>query len=443
MLETREPSTTYTLILRVIICISVLTIGFLGMKTLAHLKKPPSEAKKLEKPLRVIAKRMTPEDISIKITGYGELRAKEEVNISPEVSGCVTYVHPRLDVGEVIDASDILFQIDDRNYVAAVKELDAMIAQGENNLQRLKTQHIIDEKRLKTAKRNMELSRAEFLRVKQLFERNKVGTQSQVDANEKNYNSATDQFHLLTQTVDLYPFRIKEAFHSLAANKARLEVAQANLERCQVKSAFDGRVKLVHIEKGQFLNKGQHVLTLANDKQLEIQVPIDSRDAQKWLKFKHSKNGHPSMAWFDDLLPVTCRIRWTEAPDKHFWHGQLHRVVKFNEHTRTITVAVYVDVQNADYEQNNPLPMVEGMFCLVEIPGKILKNVYTLPRWAVSYENTVYMAEDSRLKTSSVTVEKVEPEIAIISNGIAQDDMIIITRLTDPMENALLDIAFE
>ncbi|ETR67859.1 MAG: RND family efflux transporter MFP subunit, partial [Candidatus Magnetoglobus multicellularis str. Araruama] len=313
---------------------------------------------------------------------------------------------------------------------------------GRNSIQRLKTRYAIDQKRLKTSNRNMELSKAEFMRVKRLFEKNKVGTQSQVDATEKQYNSATDHYHLLLQTVELYPIQIKDANQALAANQARLDVAQTNLERCLVRAPFDGRVKFAQIETGQFVKVGQLMLTLANDQELEIHVPVDSQDVQKWLKFNHEKKSNTPMAWFDALAPVTCRIHWTEAPSDQFYEGALHRVVRFDNQTRTITLAIIVDAKKA-ISQNNALPLVAGMFCKVDIPGKTLKQVYQLPRWAVTYENTVYAAKDNRLKTVPVVVEKIAPEIAIISKGISPHDVIIVTRLTDPIENALLDIAFE
>jgi RND family efflux transporter MFP subunit len=440
MKPTRKLTTMYTLTIRIVMCISIIGASFFGMKMLGKLKKPPTEAKNLEKPIRVMARRMIPQDIPITIKGYGELKARDEISISPEVSGQVTHIHPRLEIGEIIHASEVLFQIDDRNYMAAVKELKAIVNQGKSSIQRLKIQYTIDQKRLNTSKRNMVLSKAEFDRVKRLFERNKVGTQSQVDATEKQYNATTDQYHLLLQSVELYPIRIDEATNALAANQARLGVAQTNLERCQVRSPFDGRVKFAQIEKGQYVKVGQHLLTLANDQELEIHVPVDSQDVQKWLVFKHSKD--INMAWFNDLQPVTCRIHWTESPSEQFFEGTLHRVVEFDRQTRTITLAIHVDAKNA-VPKNNDLPLVAGMFCMVEIPGKTLKQVYQLPRWAVTYENTVYTAQDNRLKTVPVTVEKLEPEIAIISKGITPHDVVIITRLTDPIEHALLDIAFE
>ena len=444
MIEKNEPTVLYTIILRIILCIFVLAIGFLSMKILESFKTPPSEAKKTEKPLRVVAKKMVPQDISVSIKGYGELKARDLVKISPEVSGRVTYIHPNLETGGIINNYEILFKIDDRNYSAAFKELKALVSQGENSIQKLKTQYSIDKKRLKTKKRSMELSKTEYMRASRLFKNNKVGTQSQVDVSERNYNTTLDQYYLLTQAVELYPIRIKEAQNSLDANKARLDIAKANLSRCTVKAAFDGRVKWVQIEKGQFVNTGQHVLSLANDKQLEIHVPIDSIDAKKWLQFKNSKNNTPNISWFNDLLNVSCRIHWTEAQENQYHKGLVHRVVNFNKQTRTLTIAVLVDSKDSENKnKKNSLPLVEGMFCMVDIPGKTLKNVYSLPRWAVTYDNNVYIAKDSRLVTVPITVEKVEPEIAIISKGIQPQDIVIITRLTDPMENALLDISFE
>ena len=86
------------------------------------------------------------------------------------------------------------------------------------------------------------------------------------------------------------------------------------------------------------------------------------------------------------------------------------------------------------------LPLVEGMFCCVDIPGKTLKNIYRLPSWAVSYKNTVYKIQDGRLKTVPVKVARVEGDTAIVSDGLQPGDMVVSTRLADPLENILLEV---
>jgi len=426
---------------RIVICLVVLSVGVIGMLGLASLKKPPTEAKNEERALRVEALRVEAEDVPVVITGYGEVKALDVVSIAPEVPGKIVEIHPHLEVGEIIHEDELLFKIDPRDYVAARDSARATVRQWENGIARLKKLYVIDRDRLKTIERNRELAYAEYERVQELFDKDSVGTRSGVDAAERGANNAADLARQLEEAVLLYPIQIREAESSLAAAQAALDTAEANLERSEVRSPFDGRVKLVSLEKGQYVMPGQGVLTLANDATLEIEVPLDSRDARQWLRFrKGGKNGET--AWFNDLEPVECTIRWTEGREDHFWHGQLHRVVKFDQQTRTLTVAIRIEAQQARSEDPEALPLVEGMFCSVEIPGQTMHGVFRLPRWAVSFENTVYVSAEDRLKTVLVEVERAQGEEAFVSGGLAPGDLVVVTRLIDPLENSLLELTF-
>ena len=66
-----------------------------------------------------------------------------------------------------------------------------------------------------------------------------------------------------------------------------------------------------------------------------------------------------------------------------------------------------------------------------------------LPRWAVSFENMVYVSVNNRLKTLPVEVARTEGEDAFITNGLNAGDIVITTRLIDPLENALLDLKIQ
>lgn len=426
---------------RIVICTGVLSVGIVGMLGLASLKKPPAQTEREERALRVEALHVDVEDVQVMISGYGEVKALDVVSIAPEVPGKIVEIHARLEEGEVIHGGELLFKIDPRDYVSARDSARASVRQWENGIARLKKLYAIDRDRLKNIERNQELAYAEYERVQELFDKDSVGTRSGVDASERAANNAADLARQLEEAVLLYPIQIREAESSLAAAYAALATAEANLERSEVRAPFSGRVKLVSLEKGQYVVPGQGVLTLANDATLEIEVPLDSRDARQWLRFrKGDRNGETG--WFNDLEPVECTIRWTEDREEHVWHGQLHRVVKFDQQTRTLTVAIRIEAQQALSEDPEALPLVEGMFCSVEIPGRIMDDVISLPRWAVSFENTVYVSVDGRLKTVPVQVERVQGEEAFISSGLNTGDVAIVTRLIDPLENSLLEITF-
>jgi len=385
-------------LISIVVSIIVLIVGYLGMKMLASLKKPPVEAKNGERPLRVEALQVKQEDIQVFIAGYGEVNALNVVPIAPEVAGKIVKIHPRLEAGEIIPKGEILFKIDPRDYITVRKT---------------------SKDRLKILKRSQELAKKEYERVRVLFEKNNIGTQTGIEAAEKAMLSASDLTNQIAQV---------------------LETAETNLERCEVRAPFNARIKSVFLEKGQYVTPGQNVVTLADDSVLEIHVPLDSRDARNWLRFNEEETNRKT-AWFSSLEQVPCKIRWTENNNGRTWDGQLHRVVKFDQQTRTLTVAVRVDAETALKKNPQSLPLVEGMFCSVKISGKTIHNVFRVPRQAVSFENTVYIANGNRLKTVPVKVARVEGENAYVAEGLNVGDMVVITRLVDPLENALLEIA--
>jgi RND family efflux transporter MFP subunit len=386
-----------SLLTSIIICILVLLVGAAGMVMLTRLKKPPAEAENSERSLRVETIQIKKEDIQVVIPGYGEVKALTVVPISPEVSGRIVDIHPRLKIGEIIPKGEVLFKIDPKDYLTVLKT---------------------NGKRLKILKRSHELAKKEYQRILVLFKKDNVVALSGLEAAEKTMLAAADLENQIIQV---------------------LETAENNLERCEVRAPFNARIKSVSLEKGQYVTPGQNVITLSDDSVLEIQVPLDSRDARRWLRFnRDEKNGNTT--WFSNVEQVPCKISWTENNDGQAWDGRLHRIVKFDQQTRTLIVALRFDAKTALKKSPRSLPLVEGMFCSVKIPGRTLYNVFRLPRQAVSFENTVHIAVKNRLKTLPVNVVRVDDENAYVAGGINAGDMVVTTRLIDPLENALLEI---
>ncbi|MGB6011335.1 MAG: efflux RND transporter periplasmic adaptor subunit [Desulfobacterales bacterium] len=386
-----------SLLTSIIICILVLLVGLAGMVMLIRLKKPPAEAENGERSLHVEAVQIQKEDILVFITGYGEVKALTVVPIAPEVSGRIVDIHPRLKIGEIIPKEDVLFKIDPKDYLTVLKT---------------------NRQRLKILKRSHELAKKEYQRVLVLYKKDNVVTLSRLEAAENTMLVAADLENQIKQV---------------------LETAENNLERCEVRAPFNARIKSVSLEKGQYVTPGQNVITLSDDSVLEIQVPLDSRDARKWLRFNRDEtNGNTT--WFSNLEHVPCKISWTENNNGQTWDGRLHRITKFEQQTRTLIVAVRFDAKTALKKSPQSFPLVEGMFCSVKIPGKTLHNVFRLPRQAVSFDNTVHIAVKDRLKTVPVNVVRLDGENAYVSGGINTGDMVVTTRLIDPLENALLEI---
>ncbi|WP_448382606.1 efflux RND transporter periplasmic adaptor subunit [Desulfosoma sp.] len=424
---------------RIAVCSAILLAGILAMAALASLKKAPAQAVSQEQAYKVEILRAQPENVPVVLTGFGEARSIRSVVLSAEVSGTVIAVHPRLNSGEIIPEGDVLFRIDPRDYQSTLAEADAQVAQLENTAVRLEKEWELEKRRLGALQRTRDLALAEFQRLQRLYDESRVGTRSGVEAAEKAYNQALDQLRLLELSVAVYPVRLREARAALDAARAQRERALTQLARCTVKAPFTGRITAKTVEHGQFLSPGTPAVTLADDSMLEIHVPLDSDDARRWLLFDPS-SGPSELAWFENLRQVPCTVRWSQDPDGHAWQGFLHRVVAFDRTSRTLTVAVRVPADQASRVGRSGLPLVEGMFCAVEILGRTLEQVVRLPQWAVTYDNKVYLAVERRLKTVPVEVARLQGEEAFISKGLHPGDVVIVTRLVNPLENMLLDV---
>ena len=436
----KKPGRIKQIVFPVIICLVILAFGLLTMNRLSALKKPPTEAKRTEQALQVEGTVVKTEDVRVTLKGYGELKALNSVSISPEISGRVVHVNPHLESGKIIPRDAILFKIDPRIYTARLQEAKASLEQLKNAVLMLEKQTAIDLERQKTIQRNRDLAQLEFKRIQQLYDVNNVGTRSGVDRAEQAYNAAVDQADQMDRALALYPLQIQEVKSGIASANARVAIANINLRQCQVMSPFTGRVKNVSIETGQFVSPGQPVVTLADDSLLEIQVSLDARDARQWLLFDQTSADNPT-TWFSTPTPVICKIRWTENPEAKPGTGFLDRIVQFNPQTRMLTVAIQVDAIKPRTNEQGSFPLVEGMFCTVDIPGKMLRNIVRLPRWSVGFGNTTYIAtEKNRLKTIPVTVIHSEGEDVFVSSGLTPGQTVITTRLSDPLEDALVAV---
>jgi RND family efflux transporter MFP subunit len=421
------------------VCLALLASGVLGMAALASMKEAPEKVKTPKKALPVSVVKVKPENVPVTITGYGEVKTLNVVSISSEVSGKIREVHPELEVGGTVLKGDLLFQINETKYKSDEKELAAIVDRLKCNIERLKVQHEIDQERYVAAKRNRELAQSSFQRLKELLSKHHVGSKSQLDAAEQSVNAAKDLAAQTAQAVKLYPFTITEASSELTEAMAKLEAAREDLELCKVYAPFDGRIKTVSAEVGQYVTVGQNIMTLADDKILEIQIALDSRDARKWLRFDNDAH-HQYANWFAGLERIDCRVYWIENRRHQSRIGQLHRVVRFNPKTHTLIVAVRINSEKVISESNHELPIVEGMYCLVEIPGKTMRNVFRLPVSAVSLEQTVYKSDNQHLKTIPVEVVRIEEGHTFIEEGLSPGDQIIVSRLVNPAEDTLLSI---
>jgi RND family efflux transporter MFP subunit len=378
-----------------IVSLLILGSGIIGMQLLAGMKTPPREQAIEEQSIPVEVIVAQPENITTTISGFGEVQAIRTVPISPEISGKVVELHSELEVGARIQQHQMLLRIDTREHSLTLNTT---------------------RERLRVLKRNRDLAQQDFLRIQQLYQVHHSATLVEMENAEQAYNAMDDQ--------------VQQLEYALASSLL-------TIEKSTLLAPFSGRVKQVAVENDQYVLAGNPVVTLVDDSQLEIHVAVDSEQAKKLLRFEKT-DAEGGANWFSQVVRVPSRITWSQGETAVSASGYLHRIVDFNPKTRTIKLAVRLDAGQKTEQSQTSFPIVAGMFCRVSIPGETLERVFRLPRQAVSFDNTVHLVVDGRLKSVTVSLASADDRFALVSGGLNPRDHVIVSPLADPLENSLV-----
>lgn len=82
------------------------------------------------------------------------------------------------------------------------------------------------------------------------------------------------------------------------------------------------------------------------------------------------------------------------------------------------------------------------MFCTVDFPSREAVRCIRVPRTALSHEGTVNLARESRLRTIPVELVSENADFAFLRGDLADGDVIVTTKLVDPLEGRLLNVVF-
>jgi len=329
-------------------------------------------------------------DVPVVITGHGEVVARVAVDIVPQVAGQVVEAHPSLVAGGFFDAGEVLVVIDPRDYDLAVERAQAAVARAKVTLER-------------------EQAEAEVAR-------------------EEWYGLHPDEEP--TALVIREP-QIRQAEAEYAAAVADLSVAKLALERTGISLPFDGVVVSENVDVGQFVGNGSRLATVYGTDVVEVRVPLDSRE-MAWFDVPSRRGGTGSSA------EVSASFGGTRS----VWQGQVTRMeAQVDQISRMVHVVIEVP-KPYDTSADHPA-LLPGSFVDVRISGRTLDEVVSVPRYAVREGGQVWVFADGRLQIRDVTVLRAGRQQTLISSGLAEGDLVIISSLdavTDGMTVRRADV---
>jgi len=362
----------------------IVGLGVGGARYFIRSRKPPAR-----KPTRKLAPlvevtRLAKREIQMIVKGYGTVSPTVRVELIPEVPGKVVYVHPQLKVGGVIGAGEKILGIDPRDYELAVEQAEAAVAEA--------------EMRLETEKAEGEVARKEWEAL----------------------HPGQEPDSMLVLRIP----QIRRAEAALESARAQLATAKLRLERTTVSLPFDALILEERVDVGQYVVAGQALGVACGIESVEIEVPLEDGD----------------LAWFDlaDQRAVintgksgdyTMAEVWADfAGSRHSWQGRVVRIAGQVDRTSRM-VPVVVEVAQPFDGSAGGVALLPGMFVEVLIQGRILKDVFAVPRDAIRQGNKVWVVEDGRLRIRTPEIVRADKDFAYVVSGLEDGVDVVLSSL--------------
>jgi len=418
-------------ILRIITAVVILICGEGLRRYLASFKKPPAQSEMVERTYTVQALTAKRSNHLISLKGYGVIKSSEIVNISPEITGVISYVNPKLEKGLTIDKGETLFKIQEDDFKLAVIREQNRIQTINTQIKELQTDISYSQKALELLEKQLYLAKRDLNRQEKLLSKG-IGSQVTKDNVERSYItveasvlSSKQRIAASESKIDTLKNRIKEA-------EILMELNKNNLAKCIVKSPETLRVASENIEKGQLASPGITMIVLENDSKLEIPVMVSGPDVVKWLKLDGTKKN-----LFTSLSETNADIYWTEAKDnKKLASGKLSRIESYDSGNRMAKGLVEIDKL---FDIAAP-----GMFCEVEIAGKELQQVFKVPRVALNQKIELLAIVNGRLKFEKCTPIFDEGDfIYVEAPELSEAILVINNKLTNPISGMKIKVEDE
>ncbi|MFT6098282.1 MAG: RND family efflux transporter MFP subunit [Arenicella sp.] len=324
-------------------------------------------------------------------TFQGEVRAKTDIELVTQVTGKVTSVSDKFIEGGEFKAGETILQIDDADYLVALKSAQASVASAQVD---------IDIERATAATNAKEWQDLQGKPIE--------------DANPLRLNKP----------------QIDRANARLDASKAELAAAMLNYNRTKISAPFDGRVMSKSAELGKFMARGSSIGRVFATQTMEVRIPMtDVQISELGLTL-----GYSARAAGTEGLPASVTMLF--GSEKRLWQGFVKSVdASVDSTTRLFFATVAVDNPFKQHGDQT-VPLVPGLFVDVQLSSPNKLSGLQVPRTALRNGNQVYIYQDDKLRFKNVKTVYTSREMVILSEDASSELVLGDAVITSPVPGA-------
>ena len=295
------------------------------------------------------------------IRSFGNTRSHLETQLSTQVAGEILHLSPNFDVGNTVQAGDLLLEINPIDFQIAITQAESNVAEA---------QQILAEEE----------------------------TRSRI--------AADDWLASGRKLVEASDFTLRKpqlvaAKANLKSTQSALKQAQINQSRTQIRAPFDAIVATRSASPGTIVSIGSSLGSLVSSDKTEVRIPLTPEQIQQaQLPNKIDPN---------NSQPLFVKVKSPSRPNAT-WQAQLVRTEpSVDPQNQVIFYLAEISAPFADPQKFLPL----GAFVTVEIPGKAAPESYQVPNnafvedrflWLIDGENKLQQLSAQRLFTEGSQV---------------------------------------
>ncbi len=433
-----SPRTTAWLKALLLLIPTGLGVGLVAF--LATRRPGPERLPAVERKTAVRSLQVTGCDVVPRVLGYGTVEPRRVWQAVAQVSGRIVEKFPNLETGVLVPADTLLLAIDPREYVQAVREIEASIASLEVQLVEIDTQEVNTRASLAIENRSLELALTELGRKQDMFATGKI-PQSQVDAEERTVLALRSGVQNLQNSLRLNGVKRSSLRASIAASQARLESARLRLSYTRIEAPFNCRLSRVSVEQAQSVNAGQLLLEAHGLDVAEVSAQVPIHWLARLLSDDRAPLSLPEILSQDIItrLGFEADVRLQMGDDVARWEARVDRFSgSLDPSTRTIGVVVAVDNPYGMAVPGRRPPLLQGMFCEVELRGPVKRERILIPRAALHGDEVYLIDADDRLQRRKVEVDFALFDFLCLRSGLVHGERIVLSDLIPAIDGMLL-----
>ena len=326
---------------------------------------------------------------TLSVESQGTVAARTRTSLISEVSGRVLAVSPNFVVGGTFNKGDLLLELDSTDYEVGLQRANA-------NLISMNAQLTFEQARAVQAEKEWGMT-------------GRPAEEAPLLALRKPY--------------------LEEARAKVLQAEAEVKQAKLKLSRASIRAPYTGMVSAKKVDIGQYVAVGAPLgETFAIDF-AEVRLPLTKRDLSMMN----------NVSTTDKNTPVEVILRGSIDDSPKQWVAKIVRSEGvISELNRALYVVAQVDDPYGKLRSNNlafSTPLLMGTFVTAIIGGKMIENVFAIPRHALLEGNKVALVDgEQRLHLKVVEPILADDQFYYLSSGLENGDELIVSAMGVPIE---------